>query len=1288
MADLVPRLINNGREGDSEILDPVIPVVGSALLRPEEEGSGEGGTGGPVADRIPDVPEPDSEPEEGHEGTDDAWINDAFGADFIAPLPGPFDPTLTALQQSQVTQFDDDLDFSLSPQPVLIDSFAGNDRIIGSVFGDNIQSGAGNDTVMGGPGDDELDGDSGFDIAVYKGSILQYAVTRIDGDEFDVSDMSHNLRHDLAPSAQSDGSDRVDEGTDELEDFEAIRFADYLLRLDGTNNAPFVVAEDLVIPENGPAQITFQIYDFDGDPVLIDSITSESGAVITPIIPTGDPQIPTFFGRAFQASYLYIPNPTSLVAGEFAVDTITFSVTDTFPAIAIPIGGPAFVPRIPQTTTVTVNVNMVGVNDPLTANDDVAAVDEDKTLEIDVLANDTSDGNEALFVREATAANGSIEILENGTLNYTPDTNFNGVDTITYAIWNGTESSYTDTAQVSVTVAPINDPPEAQADRASTNEDVPVNIDVLANDTDIDGDILTVLTASAANGTVNVESDNTLTYTPNLNFNGRDQITYMISDGNGGTDTGFVGVTITPVNDDPIGVDDTVAPILEDGMVVIDVLANDFDVDGDSPLVITGFGTQLGGVAALTNDGQMRFTAAKDFNGPAQVQYFISDGNGGTGSALVDLVITPVNDAPTTTFGSIVADEDDGLITIQLRDFANDVDGDVLSFSDISANRAGTLIPFTITDDTGPVQPFENGLITFDPEILGLDSGESAQTTFTFTVNDNSGDTGNDTATGTFDLTINGADEPSTPPVFDGVTNLAVTADEGDGAIRIPLSDLVTDGSIEARTANSLITNNYLGLGITTPRLFTVSEGPDGPVLVIEPDQLYIQGGETEPSPPAAGDSILSEGETGIHTLTIDVLAVDGFTTTTATVSLTLVGDTPGADDPTNQPPTGGGSLGDIIVDDPSATTFTFDLDAFASDDYFGTDSATSPLAFTIGDLVVGNDDSTWTLTSPTVTFNNTTNEVTIDLAAIDALLDDDTNGQGVLHFTISDGTFTVNAEMRASFVDPLDSPPDPVPVPDEFILDFEEFSSDPDSNIQITGSKGFVFSGNATVVETDEISGARTPGGTINGQTTDPGDNILVALPSTITTSETLLDSTGAPERDEEGNLIVVETTVVDAEFAIQGPGSALVIGENGAFIGSGLAGGTPPPLPVALPEDVGQAFDLNSLSLNPSSGESVIVTMTTYDLGVTEVVSPFNTSFASFYLNLVERDSFDFTVNASTPALEIDFDDATLPGGIANPDPTVFDDLYAVEFTTADGTAIILDDISLSLVSDAVPI
>ena len=178
------------------------------------------------------------------------------------------------------------------------------------------------------------------------------------------------------------------------------------------------------------------------------------------------------------------------------------------------------------------------------ANDDTASTDEDTAVTIDVLGNDTDANADTLeIVGTPTAEHGTVTVNPDGTLEYTPDADYNGPDTITYVVGDG--NGGTDTGSVAVTVNPINDAPIANDDTAGTDFNTEVIIDVLANDTDVDGDTLTVLgTPTSANGSVVVNGDGTITFTPTDGFEGDATITYEVSDGNGGTDTGEVTVTV------------------------------------------------------------------------------------------------------------------------------------------------------------------------------------------------------------------------------------------------------------------------------------------------------------------------------------------------------------------------------------------------------------------------------------------------------------------------------------------------------------------------------------------------------------------------------------------------------------------------------------------------------------------------------------------------------------------------------------------------------------------------
>src|SRR5262249_50068348 len=148
-----------------------------------------------------------------------------------------------------------------------------------------------------------------------------------------------------------------------------------------------------------------------------------------------------------------------------------------------------------------------------------------------VLANDTNPDQATLTAFVVNGPNhGSVVLNGDGSFVYTPAPFFNGTDTFTYKALNGLAVS-AGVGTVTITVNPVNNARVARDDTAATNEDTPVTIPVLANDTDVDGDALTpVLGAPPVHGSAVVNPDGTITYTPNLGFVGNDFFTYRATD--------------------------------------------------------------------------------------------------------------------------------------------------------------------------------------------------------------------------------------------------------------------------------------------------------------------------------------------------------------------------------------------------------------------------------------------------------------------------------------------------------------------------------------------------------------------------------------------------------------------------------------------------------------------------------------------------------------------------------------------------------------------------------------
>ena len=199
------------------------------------------------------------------------------------------------------------------------------------------------------------------------------------------------------------------------------------------------------------------------------------------------------------------------------------------------------------TATATVTITITAVNDAPTAVDDSTSTAEDTAVDINVVANDTDpDTVDTLSVTTVTTTpgNGTAAINSGSTttVTYTPNADFNGIDSFDYTLSDGTA---TDTGTVTITITAVNDPPTALADSATTTQGTAVDINVVANDTDVEGDALSVTSVTTpSKGTAAIDMNNTavVTYTPNSGHIGTDSFKYTL-DG-AATDTGTVTITV------------------------------------------------------------------------------------------------------------------------------------------------------------------------------------------------------------------------------------------------------------------------------------------------------------------------------------------------------------------------------------------------------------------------------------------------------------------------------------------------------------------------------------------------------------------------------------------------------------------------------------------------------------------------------------------------------------------------------------------------------------------------
>jgi uncharacterized repeat protein (TIGR01451 family) len=541
------------------------------------------------------------------------------------------------------------------------------------------------------------------------------------------------------------------------------------------------------------------------------------------------------------------------------------------------------------------------------ANDDYISVAEDGTFNGNAATNDTSGDGSNVWSKLTDPTHGSVIMTTTGSYTYIPNANYNGPDSFTYRITD-VDGDYED-ATVWITITPVNDNPVAQNDAATTNEDTPTVVTVLPNDSDVEGNPLTVISVTQpANGSVTLVGG-VITYTPAANWFGSETFTYTISDGNGGTATATVTMTVNSVNDAPVANDDT-ATTNEDTPVVVDVLANDSDVDGNSLIVIDVLPPSSGGVTLI--GGVVTYIPSPNWSGIATFQYTIYDYNGGLATGTVTVTVNPINDAPVATGDSQTTAEDtpvNGAVT------ATDVDGDSLTFTEGTGSSHGTVVvnadgTYTYTPDAN-----FNGNDSFTV-IVSDGQGGTDEVTVYITVTpvndapvavDNTVTTPEDTASG-YDVLGNDYDDDGDILTIIGVTQ--------------PTNGVVVNyGTYVEYTPNS----NYNGPDQFT---YTISDGNGGTATAT----VYVTVNSVNDAPIAIDETVTTKEDTPVSgNLTGSDIDGDSLTFTQGS----------------------GPSHGTVIVNADGTYTYT------PNANYYGSDSFT----FVVNDGKGGTDEGTVNIT-------------------------------------------------------------------------------------------------------------------------------------------------------------------------------------------------------------------------------------------------------------------------------------------------------------------------------------
>ncbi len=409
-------------------------------------------------------------------------------------------------------------------------------------------------------------------------------------------------------------------------------------------------------------------------------------------------------GNIDYSSFVNTTNPSDGIISYDDNDVITYVPDDGFS------GDDRFSFTFSDSEGLISNLSTVFIsvsNEAPNAVDDYMELNEDEDVVVLVLDNDIDPQDNidpTTLVIVNNPVNGELSINSNTSeITYTPDLNFSGSDDFRYRIFDHT--GYSDDATVTLTILPVNDLPVVVSDDVETNEDQDVVVDVLINDYDIDSEpegFTVSVSENPQNGSAAVNSDNTIVYTPNENYNGEDIFMYQLCDQQGGCSIAPVNIVIAPQNDAPVALDDEIV-VAQEVASVIDVAANDSDIDNNLDLTSVEIVTDpQGGVCSVVSlTGEITYTSNVGFSGADFFVYRICDTEGLCSTATVNISVSLQNMAP-ECLDDLVLMTDGATVTFNVLD--NDTD----------ANADDITVILVNTDDLGGfLEQTDNGVFTY-----------------------------------------------------------------------------------------------------------------------------------------------------------------------------------------------------------------------------------------------------------------------------------------------------------------------------------------------------------------------------------------------------------------------------------------------------------------------------------------------------------------------------------------------------------------------------------------------
>ena len=398
--------------------------------------------------------------------------------------------------------------------------------------------------------------------------------------------------------------------------------------------------------------------------------------------------------------------------------------------------------------TAVLLIEVVSTNGAPVLVDDVMNTNEDELLSATVAANDTDpDGDELIYTMLEGPDSGICFLQQDGSFTYTPEANFHGTVVITYRACD--PFGECPEATLTINVISVNDAPVAMADIDNIMEDAQSVGTVATNDYDVDLDELTyTILNGPENGVIDMQADGSYTYTPDPNYFGSEVMVYEVCDGGGLCDNAILTIDVLFVNDWPVAEDDFFYTEVNT-QITGTVAANDIELDPEL-LTYETLTDAVNGVLILNEDGTFSYLPNDGFVGTESVYYIACDPCGACDEALLTIVVSEINTAPTANDGIFEGCQDTNFV-VDLDLYISDAEeaNQDLVISDVSTSNgtweleghvltvvpgtgfSGTLsVEYTVCDN-GAESLCSSALIemevqaNFDPVIASVNIGHS-----------------------------------------------------------------------------------------------------------------------------------------------------------------------------------------------------------------------------------------------------------------------------------------------------------------------------------------------------------------------------------------------------------------------------------------------------------------------------------------------------------------------------------------------------------------------------------